>query len=541
MSLTYKDHKVKNSVGYKLLKIVFSVYVLIALIITAFHMYSEYKNTKNIIFEDMLNIENSFEPQIANGVWHYDEKLINQVMNGILSNRTIIGVSIRSEDNLFFKNSGIIDIKHKNLKNDSSSIRYKSDLFSHHFEFGSKNYNNGKKLGVVHIYSDESIIYDIVKNNFRLIVINSLLKTLALWLIFLYFSQKYLTKPFYEIIRSLSEVNFKDIKTMKVLNQFHDHSEFESLENSFNKMLYNLEHSYKQLQVVNEANIELNKTLEQKVNDRTYELEKTIQTLKDTQSKLIQSEKMASLGGLVTGVAHEINTPVGNSLTGITYLNDSLDDIQVLYDKNQISEDEFKEFLDLSKNIITSRKCRNQIKKAQKSGLITINCNSAKSISEFYKLYADNMFRHGTPAFGMEFFEVLSDSIECDFIITYLDETPVSSVVVVYDENIALAMWAGINSNYLKYSPNHSMYWKAIELAINKDKEIFDFGRSGYGSPIYKFKLQWGAMPIKIDILENSQSDIYKKYSHASTIWKRLPRKIVDFIGPKLCRYLKDL
>ena len=354
MSLTYKDHKVRNSVGYKLLRVVFSFYVLVALIITAFHMYSEYKNAKNIIFEDMLNIENSFKNQIANGVWHYDEELISEVINGILSNRTIIGISIKSEDTNFFKNSGIIDVKHRSLKNDSSPTRYKSDLFSHHFEFGSKYYNDGQKLGVVYIYSDDSIIYDIVKNNFELIIINSLLKTLALWLIFLYFSKKYLTKPFYEIIGSLSKINFREIKTMKVLNNFHDHSEFESLENSFNKMLYNLEHSYKQLQVVNEANIDLNKTLEKKVNDRTYELEKTIKTLKSTQAQLIQSEKMASLGGLVAGVAHEINTPVGTSLTAITHLNDSIADIQKLYEKDKISEEEFKDFLDLSKNISRS-------------------------------------------------------------------------------------------------------------------------------------------------------------------------------------------
>jgi len=44
--------------------------------------------------------------------------------------------------------------------------------------------------------------------------------------------------------------------------------------------------------------------LEQKVDDRTKELV-------NSQAKLVQSEKMASLGHLVAGVAHEINTPVG--------------------------------------------------------------------------------------------------------------------------------------------------------------------------------------------------------------------------------------
>ncbi len=42
--------------------------------------------------------------------------------------------------------------------------------------------------------------------------------------------------------------------------------------------------------------------------------------IKNSEAKLIESEKMASLGGMVAGIAHEINTPVGMALTGITHL-----------------------------------------------------------------------------------------------------------------------------------------------------------------------------------------------------------------------------
>ncbi|PHR73083.1 MAG: hypothetical protein COA66_04615 [Arcobacter sp.] len=86
----------------------------------------------------------------------------------------------------------------------------------------------------------------------------------------------------------------------------------------------------------------------EELEDSNEELQTMIQNLKNTQKKLIESEKMASLGGLVAGVAHEINTPVGISLTGISHFEEISKEINKLYKNDEMSQESFEEYLSTS-------------------------------------------------------------------------------------------------------------------------------------------------------------------------------------------------
>ncbi|OYQ34794.1 hypothetical protein CHU95_09370 [Niveispirillum lacus] len=64
-----------------------------------------------------------------------------------------------------------------------------------------------------------------------------------------------------------------------------------------------------------------------RLSEKVVALEEVRQRLIDTQDDLVRAEKMAALGGMVAGVAHELNTPIGIALTAITHIEDGVADL----------------------------------------------------------------------------------------------------------------------------------------------------------------------------------------------------------------------
>ncbi|MBK6637518.1 MAG: PAS domain S-box protein [Rhodocyclaceae bacterium] len=104
-------------------------------------------------------------------------------------------------------------------------------------------------------------------------------------------------------------------------------------------------------QLAAEANLlTLNLSLEARVSERTEELQRALDDLHSAKDKLVQSEKLASLGSLVAAVAHELNTPIGNCISVSSTLESRVQAFQTSIDSGVMKRSELARFLQDSAN-----------------------------------------------------------------------------------------------------------------------------------------------------------------------------------------------
>ena len=93
-------------------------------------------------------------------------------------------------------------------------------------------------------------------------------------------------------------------------------------------VVYQLGQSYGKINQANEALKAANENLEHKVQDRTKELSQALKHLKESELMLVQTEKMSSLGQMVAGIAHEINTPLAYVKASLASVRDRLPQVE---------------------------------------------------------------------------------------------------------------------------------------------------------------------------------------------------------------------
>ncbi len=198
----------------------------------------------------------------------------------------------------------------------------------------------------------------------------------------------------------------------------------------------------------------LNTDLEQRVATRTAELaaaNKELQTalenLRQTQGQLVMSEKLAALGGLVAGVAHEINTPVGVALSATSTMAEKNRVISELFASGEMKRSDLTEYLESSREGVD---------------MSLINLNRASDLIRSFKMVAADQVSESRRSFNVrEYIGQVLLSLR-----PKLKKTP-HRVEVECDEELVIESYPGALSQIL------------TNFIVNSLTHAYDEGQTG--------------------------------------------------------------
>ncbi|MBE0595008.1 MAG: FemAB family PEP-CTERM system-associated protein, partial [Gemmatimonadales bacterium] len=188
------------------------------------------------------------------------------------------------------------------------------------------------------------------------------------------------------------------------------------------------------------------------------------------------------------------------------------------------------------------QKRRSLVRRAVSLGL---RATVDRDADRFYELYAENARAHGTPALGRSVFRALVDTFpdDCDILfVTNAAGRDLSAILNFYHSGEVLACFAGEVAAARGASANDFKYWSLMMHASSRGCTRFDFGRSKIGTGAFQFKRLWGFEPHQLHYefpylpsgVVPQNNPLQPRYRVAIQTWRRLPRSIVDRLGPLL-------
>jgi signal transduction histidine kinase len=205
------------------------------------------------------------------------------------------------------------------------------------------------KIGYIYIQTNIEHIQKIKNDIFIRLSITITLLLLITALVVLVLN-RFIAEPMLDVARQIQEISKHKRFNLRIGQM--PFKELDIIARNINILLNRAETQLAKLSDAKQLVYQQNQDLEDTVNKRTQalkdsnnELLSTLEKLHQFQGQLVESEKMASLGDMVAGVAHEVNTPIGLGVTASTLLSDRLLEIKQAFDDKTLKSSHLKKFL----------------------------------------------------------------------------------------------------------------------------------------------------------------------------------------------------
>ncbi|MDP4527844.1 ATP-binding protein [Alkalimonas delamerensis] len=390
----------QRSLSRTLLTKVLSVYFILTFVVTLAQIGAEYLNTKRYINSELATLQQTFSGSLTRAIWELNTQQALVIADGLLAIPAVEGIIVRDDSGTVITQLGRhVDISQRHgselVREGIQLAEQQSGLFGYTFPLIFEFSGRATQVGDVTLFSSRAIVIDRIKIGIFFLIGNAMLKTTFLIILFLLAFRRYLTEPMAELTQQIEELELDHLDGARIetgrsessielgvmttafnrlINRVQDYkSRLESTQkelvvsnekldqhnlvleqevarktSGLSQAMMDLQQQKQQLEVKQQSlkeEIERRRHIEQALRSKQTELENLVEDLKQTQDRLVQSEKMAALGGLVAGITHEVNTPVGIGVTATSFLSEKIQHLQKAYQAKTLSPKNLEQFI----------------------------------------------------------------------------------------------------------------------------------------------------------------------------------------------------
>jgi len=347
----------------KQVKFTITIAVFLGIISSSIQIFLDYKSTL-IEFKNNINqIAETIKSPAALSAFNYDEKMAGKTLRGLTPYSFIYNAAIINEDKETIASYYAERVTEKQ--------RWFTDFVFGRSFYLEKSLTVNRQVskddgfdaksfyvGELQIQADTFVMGDRFTSRAVTTLMAGLLKNFLLALSLLVFFQYHITSPLMGLVSELKSIDPKHSEQKQLeLVTGHYQDELEVLNNTINELIDAINCYFtEKIASIKDADRmkadivsrrlreELMKKQQEKLGIANQQLANTLETLKKTQRKLIEREKFASLGELVAGVAHELNTPIGIGITSSSLMLETNQRMENKFHNNEFTKCDLLEF-----------------------------------------------------------------------------------------------------------------------------------------------------------------------------------------------------
>lgn len=302
---------------------------------TFIQLYIDFEDEVSVLEQRFVNIENSYLEAISSSLWDFNESLVAQQISGIVNLPDIVYVEINTNfDNKY--SAGL-----------QESVIEKQAVYPIFY--------GDNEIGELIINANYQDIYQKIEQRAFNILVGEFIKIFIVAFLIIFIVHLIITRHIYRITHYSQNLSTDNLDIPLILDaRPNKKDELDDLVDAINKMRVTLIAEIIKLGKVENELLEFSGELEVKVVERTAELQTSNEQLQQSladltlaKDQLVQAEKMASLGQLVAGVAHEVNTPLGICVTSISALKEKVHDLQADVQDGKLTKNKLETSLNL--------------------------------------------------------------------------------------------------------------------------------------------------------------------------------------------------